>query len=296
MNPKIYRQQDPRWASQPYKNKPYTVATDGCGLCAVTHCAIELDKYKNSTPRTFYSFMKQYATNGDGTEWVGIDKGLENYLGNSKRHYNMTSFFDELNKGGRVGVILFGKGTAPDGTVWTGGGHYVAFVQYKVEGGLHYLYTKDSNGNKCLDGWHSYEKSMKGCIPDVMWTAYLSGWVKDPDGWHYYQNGEKLKNNWAQDSIGWCYLDKSGNITKSEWIKWKDDWYYLKPDGYMKTNDWQKDSTGWCYLGKDGKQVKGAWIRWKNNMYYIKGDGYMQTGSANIPCSFDADGKLEASI
>lgn len=294
MNPAIYRQSDPRWGNLPYKNSPYTVSTDGCGLCAVTHCAIEQSKYWNSTPKTFYSFMKQYATNGDGTEWAGIDAGLDKYVGNSKRHYNMDSFFTELNKGNRVGVILFGKGAAPDGTVWTKGGHYVAFVDYTIENGLHWFYTKDSNGSRCLDGWRSYEKSMKGCIPDIMWTSYFVGWYQD-NGWHYMSsNGEKLKNGWAKDKVGWCYLDSKGNLTKNEWVKYKDEWYYLKPDGYMAANEWAKDSHGWMYMGNDGKMLKSKWVRWKNNMYYLKADGYMQTGSADLRCKFDKDGKLVA--
>lgn len=298
MNPNIFRQNDPRWGRLVYPRSPYTVASDGCGLCSVTHCAIEVTRYKNYTPKDLYTFMKQYASYGDGTEWLGIDKGLEKYLGNYKRHYNMTSFFDELSKGNRVGVILFGKGTAPDGTVWTYGGHYVAFVDYKVQSGQHWLYTKDSS-SKCLDGWRSYERSMKGCIPDVLWTAEVKkeGWVKENGFWYFYKNGERVTNDWAQDSTKkWFYLGKDGKMVTSDWIKWKDNWYYLKENGEMASNEWAKDSKGWCYLGKDGKQVKGVWVRYKNNMYYIDGQGYMVTGERNVPCTFAEDGKLEASV
>lgn len=297
MNPAIYRQNDPRWGTLAYPRSPYTVATDGCGLCSVTHCAIEQKKYWTSTPKTFYSFMKKYAAYGDGTEWIGIDEGLKTYLGNSKRHYSMSSLWQELDKGNRVGVILFGKGTAPDGTVWTGGGHYVAFVDYKVQNGQHYLFTKDSNGSRLNDGWHSYERSMKGCIPDVMWTAELTkdGWYKEDGSWYYYENGTKLKNGWAKDSKGkWFYLGPDGKMVTSKWIKWKNDWYYLKESGEMAENEWAKDKVGWCYLGKGGAMVKDKWIRWKNNFYYLKGDGHMMTGSGNIPCTFDSTGKLEA--
>lgn len=298
MNPIIYRQNDPRWGGLPYKTNPYTVAGEGCGLCSVTHCAIELDQYKTATPKTFYSFMKQYATNGDGTEWLGIDKGLEKFVGNYQRHYNMTSFFNELNKGNRIGVILFGRGTAPDGTVWTYGGHYVAFVQYKVEGGLHWFYTKDSNGSRMLDGWRSYEKSLKGCIPDVMWTCVLPGWHKVNNAWYFYNtDGSLVKDGWRKDSKGkWFYLGSDGKMVSSKWVKYKDQWYYLKDNGMMAENEWAKDKLGWCYLGKGGAQVKDAWVRYKNNMYYIKPDGYMATGEMTLPCKFNKDGKLEASL
>ena len=295
MNPKIYRQNDPKWGTLVYKNSPYTVASDGCGLCAVTHCAIELKKYKNYTPKSFYTFMRKYATNGDGTEWVGIDEGLKKYIGNYKRHYSMESFWTELNKGNRIGIILFGNGVAPDGTQWTKGGHYVAFVDYTIKNNNHWLYTKDSNASKCLDGWHSYEKSMKGCIPDVMWTTEIpkDGWYKENGYWYYYDSGVMVTNNWAQDdSKKWFYLGSDGKMVTSKWVKWKDEWYYLKEDGAMASNEWIKDSTGWCYLNKNGKMAKGAWVKWKNNMYYIDGKGHMVTGSRNVPCEFDDTGKL----
>lgn len=292
MNPNIYRQNDPRWGSLAYPRSPYNVASDGCGLCAVTHCAIEQTRFWNYTPKNFWTFMKQYAAYGDGTEWLGIDKGLEKYIGNYKRHYNMESLWSELEKGSRVGVILFGKGTAPDGTVWTGGGHYVAFVNYKYENGQHWLYTKDSNASKCLDGWHSYEKSMRGCIPDVMWSAEIlkNGWIKDTY-WYYYKNGVMVKSDWVKDDK-WYWLGADGKMVKSKWIKWKDNWYYLKDNGEMASSEWIKASKGWCYVANDGKMVKGSWIRWKNNAYYLDGEGYMVTGSRNVPCTFDSSGKL----
>lgn len=294
MNPMIFRQSDPRWGSLAYPTASSPVSTDGCGLCAVTHCAIEKSKYWNSTPKTFYPFMKKYAVAGNGTLWDGIDAGLNQFIGNSKRFDSMSAFWDEVAKGNRVGVILFHSGSAPDGTVWTSSGHYVAFTGYKVSNGKHYLYTKDS-GSRCHDGFYCYETSMKNCI-SLLWVSEIKkeGWLKEGSEWHYYENGTMLRNGWAKDSKGWCYLDSKGNMTKSQWVKWKDNWYYLKANGYMASNEWAKDSKGWCYLGADGKMLKGAWIRWKSYMYYVDGDGHMVTGSRNVPCTFDKEGRLMA--
>ena len=294
MNPAIYRQNDPRWGNLPYPTSNSPVSSDGCGLCSVTHCAIELSKYWTYTPKNFYSFMKQYAVSGNGTRWDGIDAGLKKYLGNSKRFDDMTAFWNEVSKGNRVGVILFHSGTSADGTVWTSSGHYIAFVQHKYQGGQNWLYLKDS-GTRCHDGWYSY-KSMKGCI-QLLWTAEIkkNGWIKENGSWYYYDDGNIVKNAWEKDSKGkWFFLGSDGKMVTSKWLKWKDVWYYLKDNGEMAENEWQKDSKGWCYLGKDGKQVIGKWIRWKNNMYYIKDDGYMAIGDMNVPCTFSDDGKLVA--
>ena len=296
MNPRIINQGDPKWASLPYPKDPWTVKSDGCGLCAVTHCAIELSKYWNYTPKDTISFMRQYATNGDGTEWAGIDKGLEKYLGNYMRHYSMSSFWAEVEKGDRIGVILFGSNIAPDGTQWTKGGHYVAFVDYKYENGQHWLYTKDSS-YRHNDGWHSYEKSMKGCIPDVLWTAEAedmkNGWKLDGGHWYYYKNDVMLKDEWVLDKGKWYYFGKDGKMFNNAWCKWKGHWYFLNKDGAMAVNGWVKDSKGWCYVGKEGRMVSNTWVKYKGDAYYLGADGYMLTGYHDVRCSFAPDGRLE---
>ena len=236
--------------------------------------------------------MKQYAVSGNGTRWDGIDAGLKKYIGNVKRFSDMTAFWNEVSKGNRVGVVLFRSGTAPDSTVWTSSGHYVAFVNFKVTNGKHYLYTKDSGG-RLHDGWYCYETSMKGCI-QFLWTAVKPGWYKDGSWYYYKTDGTMVKNDWVKDKDKWYFLGSDGRMYASKWIKWKDNWYYLKDNGVMATSEWVKDDKGWCYLNKDGKMLAGQWVRWRNNMYYLKGNGYMQTEAANIPCKFDETGKLIA--
>ena len=112
------------------------------------------------------------------------------------------------------------------------------------------------------------------------------------DGGHMHGDGEGEVFFAAEaEEIG-----SDGKMVTSSWVKWKDDWYYLKDNGEMAENEWAKDKLGWCYLGKGGAQVKDAWVRYKNNMYYIKPDGYMATGEMTLPCKFNKDGKLEASL
>ena len=294
MNPRIIDQGDVRWASLPYPKDPWTVKSDGCGLCAVTMCVMELSKYWNYTPKNTISFMRKYATNGDGTEWAGIDAGLDKYVGNHKRHYNLESFWAEVGKGNRIGVILFNDNIPPDGKEWTLSGHYVMFAQYKYEDGQHWLYTKDSSWRK-KSGFYSYEKSMKGCI-SVLWTAEIpkNGWLKENGYWYFYKDGVK-QTGWLKDDSKWYYLGTDGKMYLNAWTQSKGEWYWLKSNGVMAASEWLETDKGWYYLGKSGKMLHDAWLRWKNNFYYLRGSGLMATGSLDAPCKFDSKGKLETS-
>lgn len=280
-------QGDPQWANLPYRDLPYTVVKEGCGLCAVSMCA-------DLTPLDTIDYMRQFATNGNGTTWEGIDKGLDKFVGSHKRNYvseSMTPLWDELAKGKRVGIILFGKGDSPDGTVWTKTGHYVQFDDYVYEDGLHWFHTQDS-GWRNHTGWFAYERSMEGCIPSIVWTAkkMKNGWVKEGNDWYFFKNDKKLKSQWVQDTK-WYWLGKDGKMVKSNLITYKGDKYYLKSDGVMASNEWIKFENGWRFFNKSGKMRIG-WLKWKSNFYYLDSKGYMVTGGRNVPCTFDSDGKL----
>lgn len=188
MRATIFRQYEGVWAKKPYPGKGYTVSGAGCGLLALTHIAIEQDAKKNWTPENLRTYMinKGYATYGNGTLWSGITQTLK-YLGHSKVTYiteaiPMKDAFTELNKGNRIGIILFYGGYSkrkkkwyktPDGTVWTTDGHYIFFGDYKVVDGKHWFNLKDSGGRK-HDGWYCYEKSMKGCVGQL-WIVERTG-------------------------------------------------------------------------------------------------------------------------
>ena len=298
MNPRIIDQGDEQWANLPYRDLPYTVVKEGCGLCAVTMCAMEMGKYWNYTPLDTIDFMRQYATNGNGTEGAGIDAGLDKYVGNHKRLYvpsSMQAAWDELNQGNRIGIILFGSERGPDNTEWTKGGHYVMFGQYKYENGEHWFYTKDSS-YRHNDGWHSYERSMRGCIPELIWTAKImkNGWIKEDGYWYFYKDGKRVTDAWEQDSEGkWYWLGGDGKMVAGKTISWKGNRYYLKTDGSMASAEWIKFANGWRYYTKSGKMQVG-WLKYKNNMYYLKDDGFMVTGTMTVPCKFDSEGKLKS--
>lgn len=151
---------------------------------ACTHVAMEQDRYKNWTPENLRSWMisKGFAVAGQGTKWEGITETLK-HIGHSRvvRIYSdpMSEAWKELNKGSRIGVILFNSRKAPNGVRWTSCGHYVAFTAYKYENGKHLFYCKDSGGRN-HDGWYSYERSMKGCIAKLWIVERIGEQVKAP--------------------------------------------------------------------------------------------------------------------
>mgnify|MGYP002522796814 CR=1 FL=1 len=175
MNKTIFKQLDSRWSSLAYPTKKSSFGANGCGCVACTHIAIEQPAKKSWTPKKLRSWMvKQgYAVAGHGTEWKGIEATLK-HIGHDKvvwihRDDPMSKAWKELNKGDRIGVLLVDDSKTPDGTVWTSSGHYVAFTDYKYEKGVHKFYIKDS-GFRNHDGWFTYEKSLKGALPQ-MWIV-----------------------------------------------------------------------------------------------------------------------------
>lgn len=172
MNKTIWKQADSRWGSKPYPTSKSTFAGNGCGCCACVHVAMEQDRYKDWTPENLRSWMisQGFAVAGQGTKWDGITQTLK-HIGHKnvvwiQRKDPMSAAWKELNKGNRIGVLLVDNSKTPNGTVWTASGHYVAFTDYKLENGLHKFYIKDSGGRN-HDGWFTYEKSIKGALPQL---------------------------------------------------------------------------------------------------------------------------------
>lgn len=254
MNPKIYRQADSRWGSLPYPTKAYSFAHNGCGCCAVTHCVIEIEKYKDLTPADVRKFMVQYATKGHGTLWKGIKEGLEHYGYNVhwRQADTMSDIWAVLNgKSLKRGVILFGSTKGTDGTTWTAGGHYISFVDYKVENGKHYFYLKDSGGRK-HDKWWCYEKSMRGDVRQVWICTSLKEETKT-----------KTDETVTYESYSGAFPTKTirkgskgTDVTKwQKFLQWVG--YSLKADGVFGKDTLSKTKACQKKLGFTGKDVDG---------------------------------------
>lgn len=172
MNSKIIRQLDPSIADWPYPTKSSSFGGNGCGCCACYHIAIEQpwkDDYSLNALRK-WMIDQGYAVPGKGTLWSGIYETLK-HIGHKNvvwihEEDPMSKAWKELNKGNRIGVLLVSNGETPNGTVWTASGHYVAFTDYRIKNKQHQFYIKDS-GFRHHDGWYTYEKSIKGALPQL---------------------------------------------------------------------------------------------------------------------------------
>lgn len=183
MNKTKFMQTDSRWGGLGYPKKPWYIRNCGCGEVSIANIIIEMEQYANYTPATIQPYCKQFAAkNGDGTFWSGIPAMMKHYgLTEVKEHATMKSLWDELAKGGRVAVYLMGSRKGGSKKVhWTSGGHFVCSVDYKYEGGKHWVYVKDSYSNSSLrNGWISYEGNMKNDVIKV-WSGKPNGSAPKP--------------------------------------------------------------------------------------------------------------------
>lgn len=178
MNNTNFKQYDTRWAKLGYPKSPYFIKNCGCGEVAVANCIIELEKYKNETPKTIWSYCKQFAApNGNGTYFSGIPTMLKHYgLTEVTEHQTMDALFKEMNKGHRVAILLMGSRAGGSKKVhWTSSAHFVAAVNFRKRNGKCELYIKDSNStSSSRNGWLEFAAYLKGDVSRV-WSGKLNG-------------------------------------------------------------------------------------------------------------------------
>lgn len=182
MNKTCYKQYDTRWASLPYPKKPWLIKNCGCGEVSICNAIIDMEQYKNQTPKTIQPYMKQFAeSRGNGTYHSGIPAAMKHYgMTEVKEHATMAKLWAELRKGGRNAVLLMGKKEAGSKHVkWTGCGHFIEVSGFKEEGGMHWVYVKDSASTSSYrNGWITYEGNIRGaCLK--CWSGKLNGKMAD---------------------------------------------------------------------------------------------------------------------
>lgn len=110
------------------------------------------------------------------------------------------------------------------------------------------------------------EKTFVGNVPwyhiKEGWVSarFCEGWVlEECNKWWYVHHGYTCTvKNWEQIDGTWYYMDDTGYIRTSEWIrdaKRPNVWYYLNKDGAMVTNKYVKsiDSNKWYWCNALGE-------------------------------------------
>ncbi len=82
------------------------------------------------------------------------------------------------------------------------------------------------------------------------------GWKWENGAWHYYVDGEQLKDAWVTDGGKKYYVDGKGVMVNAKW-KYIDGCYYsFKANGEMRRSEWLYDGA-WYLLGADGAMMTG---------------------------------------
>ena len=120
---------------------------------------------------------------------------------------------------------------------------------------------------------------------DVLYTTQLYSvnnryWAKDYNGWSFYENHQRLSNQWIKWGNYWYYLQ--GDIMAADQVTYVADdgtfnggYYCFDKNGHYRTNLWHKEygtmrnpSGPYMYFGNDGRAVNG-WQRIGNQWYYF---------------------------
>ena len=159
---------------------------------------------------------------------------------------------------------------------FTGGKTYTVAVKFTPEG----FHTFDSGTVAFING----ENGMIGSWDGKSRIYYITvtvpvpqGWVKENGRWYFYENGARVKEQWRENTGGWCYLGYHGYMLTDKWVQDSHGWRYAGADGYMLTNTWCKDSVGWCYVGADGYCVTNCWQQDSIGWCYLNAQGRMVT-------------------
>ena len=154
-----------------------------------------------------------------------------------------------------------------------------------VEGVDYTIKYLDSNGEAIDAPLYpgEYQIVIEGISPNYTGTMTVPyeifmamGWRLVDGNWYYYKaENTMLKNGWARDSKGCCWLGGNGKITKSTWLKDCGQWYYLLSNGYMAANQWVKSGSNWYYMKSGGAMANKQWIKSGSNWYYINAGGAM---------------------
>ena len=175
------------WGRKPYPGGADDMSSSGCGPTSIANILANSIS-PTITPLDTWKYMNTqgYGIPDRGSTWAGMTATLRHFgVECTQLSYpSGEQIFNHMNKGKRFAIFSFGGGTQ-GGVTWTLGGHFVAATGYKVENGNHYFYTRDSNGSRNNNGWHSFEKTMSSLVVG----AWICTSKSNPDA--FTTNAEK---------------------------------------------------------------------------------------------------------
>lgn len=152
---------------------------------------------------------------------------------------------------------------------------------------------KDKNvGNKNFTKYGQFFEDNKlggnglyWCQQFISWCAYKActlirkdlktGWELVENVWKYRQNGNLLKDQWAEIGGRWYAFNGAGEMITG-WFKSQDEWYYLNSaDGAMLSSQWLTLDGRDYYLTNSGAMAKSCYVKGVNNIYHwIDNEGH----------------------
>ena len=132
-------------------------------------------------------------------------------------------------------------------------------------------------------GKYSWNDFKEALLESISVTSIAkSGWVKEPNGWHYYfDNGVDIKNDWYKDSTGkWAWFNGSGAAISNDWYQYDNAWYYFGADCYMYESKWLLYKGNYYYFDSDGIMATNVYVKSKDPTselyYWLDGNGIYQ--------------------
>ena len=141
----------------------------------------------------------------------------------------------------------------------------------------------------------------------VTLPASAAGWTQEGSRWKWYSTkGEYAAKTWKKWDDGTArWLDDTGFMVTSNWIRQEGNYYYVDEDGRQLTNTWaelpppeQVKGSGdlgtfWYYFGNTGRMADDRIIETDGFKYYVGADGKRQYGWVQDGVSYaDEDGIL----
>jgi len=172
--------------------------------------------------------------------------------GNTQLYSNCLNDFLSINKNGTdmyVGLALYKVAEKPSVNVdsgWTNSNQNLAKQAEIAE-------IKGVKGYALFSARYLSYPSTQGELNSLNKAARLTGWVCLNNTWYYFQNGTMVKNGWALDSRGWCFLNAiDGSWVKEGWALDSHGWCYIQNGYWANHSMWARDSSGWMHIGDNG--------------------------------------------